>query len=160
MKPILSASLFATCVLMVCAGCSTISSRIESYPQAFAQATPQQQELMRSGRVDVGFTKEMVIIALGKPEDVVQRRDVRNGETERWMYFRYADSASFNASRECTTWPDHFMRSSHPRSIDDPILFHMSPRQHSPRMASSNRTSSWIIQFKSGVVESVQLRAR
>jgi hypothetical protein len=66
-------------------GCSTPDSRIEKNSAAFAAYTPSVQAKIRAGEVDVGFTAEMVQLALGKPDRVLRRRTAA-GESEVWIY--------------------------------------------------------------------------
>lgn len=74
-------------VLML-AGCSTPASRIREHPQIFSQLTPAQQDLIRHGQIAVGFTKEMVELALGSPDHITTRTDAK-GVTEIWRYVTY-----------------------------------------------------------------------
>jgi hypothetical protein len=71
------------------AGCSTIDSRINQYPDTFAQLTPQQQALVRAGQVGLGFDMTTVKIALGDPDRVVVRTDA-SGDVQIWHYGEYA----------------------------------------------------------------------
>ena len=71
--------------LALAAGCSTPSARIRKNPDLFAKFPPAAQEKIRKGEVDVGFTAEMVEMALGKPARVY-RRKAATGETEVWSY--------------------------------------------------------------------------
>jgi len=67
------------------AGCSTVSSRIEANPTDFAQLTPNQQVMVRSGRVELGYGAAAAHLALGDPEyisygsaDLAETRVVRS----------------------------------------------------------------------------------
>src|SRR5262245_45566136 len=75
-------------VLALFAGCSTPESRIRQNPQLFAQLTPEDQELIRKGKVAVGFTGEMVRLALGEP-DRFTTRESEAGSREIWHYVTY-----------------------------------------------------------------------
>jgi hypothetical protein len=81
---ILPAVLIAACL----SGCSTPESRIRQNPELFAQIPPAQQELIRKGEVALGFTAEMVRLALGEPDRFADRRD-REGASEVWSYVTY-----------------------------------------------------------------------
>jgi len=70
------------------AGCSTPDVRIRDNPEAFAQLPPQQQQLVRGGRVGIGFSMEAVKLALGNPDRVTVRTNI-NGETQIWHYVQY-----------------------------------------------------------------------
>lgn len=76
---------------LVLTGCSTPETRIAKNPELFNQLTPEQQQLIREGRVGIGFTKDMVHLALGEPDRVRERIDV-NGRSEVWSYISYEGS--------------------------------------------------------------------
>jgi hypothetical protein len=67
------------------AGCSTVESRIKENPAAFASLDPQTQAEIRKGGVRVGFTTEMVYIALGRPDERSERVTAE-GREEVWIY--------------------------------------------------------------------------
>jgi hypothetical protein len=67
------------------AGCSTPESRIAKQPELFNRLTPDQQQMIREGRVGVGFDMEMVKLALGDPDRVRERTD-SNGRSEVLLY--------------------------------------------------------------------------
>jgi len=69
-------------------GCSTPDSRIRQNPALFAQLAPEQQQMIRRGEVDVGFTAEMVRLALGEPDRFTTRTD-QDGMSEVWHYVTY-----------------------------------------------------------------------
>lgn len=74
--------------LAVLAGCNSPESRIKDNPQLFAQLTPEQQNLIKQGKVAVGFTPDMVRLALGEPDSVRVRTDAK-GSREIWHYVTY-----------------------------------------------------------------------
>lgn len=59
--------------IAACTGCavSTISARKQERPDAFNQASSEQQRIMQEGWINYGFTRDMVYIALGKPDRIV-----------------------------------------------------------------------------------------
>ncbi len=74
---------------LVClTGCSTPASRIAKQPEVFSRLTPEQQQMIREGRVGIGFDKEMVRLALGDPDRVRERIDA-SGRSEIWYYITY-----------------------------------------------------------------------
>ncbi len=75
------------CLLAVVllAGCSTPDSRIAQDQSAFDRLPAEAREKIRAGQVDVGFTPEMVRLALGEPDRVYLRQSDQ-GETEVWGY--------------------------------------------------------------------------
>ncbi len=76
-------------VALVCAlafaGCSTPDSRIERNQAAFSRFPPAVQANIRAGQIGIGYTTEMVQMALGRP-DRIHRRQSAEGETEVWVY--------------------------------------------------------------------------
>ncbi len=66
-------------------GCSTVDSRAKEHAAAFNSWPPAVQQKVRAGQVDVGFTDEMVRVALGDPERKVTRTTA-SGQAEVWIY--------------------------------------------------------------------------
>lgn len=87
MKTILSV-VFVAAGLAVLAGCSTPQSRINQNPAVFARLTPDQQQLIKEGKVALGFDAAMVKLALGDPDRVHERTDA-TGTSEVWSYVTY-----------------------------------------------------------------------
>jgi hypothetical protein len=76
----------ALTLLVVTAGClSTPERRISKHPGLFAGLPPEAQARIRQGEVDLGFTADMVQLALGNPARVLTRRTVA-GALEIWQY--------------------------------------------------------------------------
>ena len=68
------------------AGCSsTPASRIKANPQLSASIAPADQALIKQGQIALGFTPDMVKLALGKPDIIAQP----NSSTEIWRYQKY-----------------------------------------------------------------------
>ena len=86
---------FFTLMVLACgfalAGCSTPATRIAKQPDLFNRLTPEQQTMIREGRVGIGFTPEMVKLALGDPDRVRERTDA-SGKSEVWSYISYEGS--------------------------------------------------------------------
>jgi hypothetical protein len=98
---ILSAALAA---LFTLAGCNTVNSRIESKAAAFAQLTPEAQDRVRKGKIELGDSSDAVFIALGEP-DRIRKRQSAAGSDQVWIYMR-------------TTYVnDGFVQTSHVRSF-------------------------------------------
>ncbi|MDB6093661.1 MAG: hypothetical protein JWM32_1223 [Verrucomicrobia bacterium] len=70
---------------LLAAGCSTIDSRIKEKSATFAGLDAPTQEKLRKGRVEVGYTKDMVYIALGQPDER-KEHVTGQGQTETWIY--------------------------------------------------------------------------
>jgi len=67
------------------AGCATPESRIRRNPELFNSFPAEVQEKVRQGQVDVGFTREMVAMALGRPDRIYSRK-AESAATEVWAY--------------------------------------------------------------------------
>lgn len=84
-RPFLHCSLLLLALGAV-AGCDTIASRIQEKPALFAQLDPVVQQGIQHGRIGVGFTPEMVYLALGRPTTIETAAD---GSDTVWTYFSY-----------------------------------------------------------------------
>lgn len=76
------------CGLAILSGCSTPETRIAKQPEVFSRLTPDQQQMIREGRVGIGFDMEMVKLALGDPDRIRERTD-SSGRSEVWTYVDY-----------------------------------------------------------------------
>ncbi len=74
-------------LLLMLSACATPERRIRAQPEEFAALTPEQQALVREGRIDLGFPTSAVELALGKPHRIFSRR-TEAGETVVWSYVR------------------------------------------------------------------------
>lgn len=86
-------------VAVLVAGCvSTPEKRIKKEPQVFAAFPPEIQQKVKRGEVEVGFSRDMVRLALGAPHRV-STRTTESGQFEVWTYMasrhvsRYEPSA-------------------------------------------------------------------
>lgn len=70
------------------AACSTPEARIRRNADFFATLAPEQQQLIREGKIAIGFTPDLVRLALGDPDRVAVRKDT-TGEGEAWSYTNY-----------------------------------------------------------------------
>jgi len=75
----------ALLLVAVLAACSSPQSRIDSNRTVFEKYPSGVQEKIRAGRIDVGFTPEMVRMALGEPARQLTRK-TEKGEMEVWIY--------------------------------------------------------------------------
>ena len=67
------------------AGCATPEKRIQQNQDVFDTFPVAAQARIRGGQIDLGFTPDMVRIALGEPQRKVLRR-AADGEVEIWLY--------------------------------------------------------------------------
>src|SRR4051812_8384518 len=54
--------------LMFFTACESVNSRIKEKPAAFAQADAAAQDKIKQGIIDIGFSEDLVYLALGKPD--------------------------------------------------------------------------------------------
>ena len=80
--------IFACLAVLGLAGCSTVQSRIEEKAAVFNALSPEQQARIQQGLVDVGYTQDMVYIAMGKADRVKERASEGGTETV-WIYNSY-----------------------------------------------------------------------
>jgi hypothetical protein len=71
--------------LLLAVACSSPESRILANAAAFNAWPSEVQQKVRAGQVDVGFTEEMVLVALGAPEGK-SVRTTEEGTAEVWTY--------------------------------------------------------------------------
>lgn len=86
--------LLLTLLSLLFAGCSTPDSRVKKNEAAFNTWPAAVQENVRAGKVDVGYTQEMVRVALGDP-DRRSSRTTANGTADVWIYFDKGPKISF-----------------------------------------------------------------
>lgn len=73
------------CLLLAAAGCATPESRIKKNPELFNSLPPEVQQNVRQGKIDLGYSKDAVTLALGKPDREYTRRSAA-GQKEVWSY--------------------------------------------------------------------------
>lgn len=81
-------SLALLSIALLFAGCSTIDSRIKEKSAAFAAVDAPTQDKIRLGRVEVGFTTDLVYIALGGPDERTTKTSATSTD-ETWIYNSY-----------------------------------------------------------------------
>lgn len=87
MKKLIQLPLLIAAVLLLGA-CSTVNSRINEKAPLFYSLDPNTRAKIAHGDIDIGFTPDMVYIALGRP-DVTRQQVSNNGQTEQWIYRSY-----------------------------------------------------------------------
>ncbi len=75
----------AVLLLFGIAGCASPAKRISQDPDLFAQFSAEDQDKIRAGTIDIGFSAPMVQMALGRPSRVY-RRTTSDGTQEIWSY--------------------------------------------------------------------------
>lgn len=70
------------------AGCaSTPQSRIEKASEFFANLPSEQQALVRSGEVGLGFDEATARLALGDPDRTIEQ-ETSEGRSQLWLYYQ------------------------------------------------------------------------
>jgi hypothetical protein len=82
----------ALLVAVALAGCATPEARIQRNPDLFATLATSDQQTIKDGKAALGFTPEMVKLALGDPDRVLTRTDA-SGVSEVWRYTTYESDA-------------------------------------------------------------------
>lgn len=77
-------SLLSIFLLLLTIACFTSCKSPGKYPPEFHSYTPSEQNLIRSGKIAVGFSEEQVRMALGKPD--VIRSDPGSSDRYFWDY--------------------------------------------------------------------------
>lgn len=80
--------LLGAAALLFAAGCQSVDRRIRENPQLFASLDAATQAKIRQGIIDIGYTEDMVYLALGAPD---QKREARSaaGAQSVWIYNTY-----------------------------------------------------------------------
>lgn len=71
--------------VLAMAGCASVDSRVKDHESAFNSWPADVQQKVRAGKVEMGFSREMVEVALGKP-DRVATRTTDHGQAEVWIF--------------------------------------------------------------------------
>jgi hypothetical protein len=93
MRPI-PAILCLASVALLAACSSSPDTRIGKNQAAFNEYPAAVQQKIRTGEVEVGFTQEMVLLALGEPSREFSRQS-GSGTAEIWVYHRAGPRFSF-----------------------------------------------------------------
>lgn len=88
MKPRFITILLAALTLVFAAGCQSVDDRIKQKPDLFAKLDLATQEKIKQGIIDIGFTFDMVYLALGEPNEKHETM-TEAGKTETWVYNTY-----------------------------------------------------------------------
>jgi hypothetical protein len=80
--------LFFAGLLLALAGCNTIDRRISEKQDVFNRLDLQTQAKVRQGTISIGYTPDMVYIALGPPS-AKQQKAIAEGDESIWIYKAY-----------------------------------------------------------------------
>jgi hypothetical protein len=93
-------------------GCQTVESRIKEKPEVFANADKATQDKIKQGIIDLGYTEDLVYVALGAPDE--KRETITAaGKTLTWIYSTYYDryDGTVFASYYRSVYYDPYLRS-------------------------------------------------
>lgn len=88
-----SSAALLTTALIALGACSTTGSRIRSQQDLFDSYPSEVQQNIRNGVIETGYSREMVLMALGEPDRKVEMQ-TEEGLTEVWTYSRSAPGFS------------------------------------------------------------------
>lgn len=94
-KTNIRALILLTAISLALVGCETggINARIQEKSTVFAALSPEQQQVIKEGSIELGYTGDMVYMALGKPSKV-RAKDAPEGRVEMWTYNNYYPTVS------------------------------------------------------------------
>ncbi len=87
LRKLLSLTL-AGAALLFAAGCQTVETRIKENPELFASLDAATQAKIKQGIVDLGYTEDMVYLAIGAPDLKRESRSAAGVQTV-WIYNTY-----------------------------------------------------------------------
>ena len=85
MKPKLVPRLLPAVLLALLTGCSTVERRAAKHATMLGSLPADVRQSIRGGKIDIGYTTDMVYVALGSPDRVYSRRTAE-GTTVVWVY--------------------------------------------------------------------------
>ncbi len=105
MKAFLWLPLFG--LLLVVTGCATPEARIKRHAELFATFPAEIQAKVREGVIQLGYTQDMVFLAIGQPNHIQQRVE-NSGTTLVWRYtaYRWSPDAHYWPRRYGSCWDD------------------------------------------------------
>jgi hypothetical protein len=85
-KSLITASILFICILIGCVSAQQIrDGRIRDNQEMFNTFSPDIQDKVRLGQIDLGFTQDMVYLAWGGP-DRIYMRTTKDGDATVWSY--------------------------------------------------------------------------
>lgn len=75
------------------AGCASPENRIKEDPTSYSKLTPLQQEQVRKGDISIDMPDFGVTLALGKPDSITERIEVK-GAVQIWHYKKQETSTA------------------------------------------------------------------
>ena len=90
-------SCFTLCIVIFLS-CSTPDSRIRKNQELFDTYPPDVQDSIREGKVKIGFTEDMVRMALGNPNETAVNV-TKEGEVHVWAYTKSTTGGGVSVGR-------------------------------------------------------------
>ena len=90
-------SLCLLLIFVMLTGCSTVSSRIKTHPDAYAALSESDRGLVSLGKIREGLKPDAVYLAWGEADQIV-RGSNRGSAFETWLYFAYEQQSLVSAS--------------------------------------------------------------
>jgi len=87
-KVVAMAALVTGMMLAGCDASSGVAARIQEKSTVFAQLTPEQKKNIEDGAIEMGYTTDMVYMALGKPSKV-REKAAPEGTVLMWTFNNY-----------------------------------------------------------------------
>jgi hypothetical protein len=82
---ILEKCLMVAVLAMGLCSCETVGKRISANQEMFNAWSPETQQQVQAGKIQMGFDRDMVLVALGRPQQIKERTS-EAGASEIWTY--------------------------------------------------------------------------
>ena len=85
-------------LVLASAGCdpaSGIATRIAEKSAVFTQLTPEQKSKIEQGVIEIGFTSDMVYMAMGRPQKITEK-NLPLGHVAMWTYRNFLPTSSLS----------------------------------------------------------------
>jgi len=116
--------------LLVVAGCATPSSRAREHADLFKTFPLEVQQNVRQGHIELGYTRDMVMIAKGVP-DRKYRRATAEGSTDIWSYVGTETESEMKRVQGRFHFTDTDGR---PRTVNDDVVAEVQHRREYERL--------------------------
>jgi hypothetical protein len=93
------------------AGCQSVDDRIKEKPEVFANVDPATQDKIKQGIIDLGYTEDMVYLALGKPNQKSESLTAA-GKSSTWVYNAYYEhyNGTYHAGYVRSVYYDPYLK--------------------------------------------------
>ena len=94
-NPVLGLLLILVLAGTGCDPASGIATRIAEKSAVFTQLTPEQKAKIEQGVVEIGFTADMVYMAMGRPQKITEKQ-LPAGQVAMWTYRNFLPTTSMS----------------------------------------------------------------